>query len=160
MKLNNFHKASALVGAAAIAISAGWASYNNSPEAQQQRAADVQECVSGFSNNLKTIEQLYVEAKNKANTFNAIKNNLGEDTANDMLYNSQITDGSLIKATAKDAERKMLDNVGNFDIDMSNPNDKTQILNLCLDSSVRKDVKAASEILNNEDNKKHRFNNI
>lgn len=157
MKFNNFHKASALVGAAAIAISAGWASYNNSPEAQQQRAADVQECVAGFDNNLKSIDQLYKDAKNKADTFKAVKRNLGEDTALDMLYNHQISDGSLLKETAKDAERKMLDNVGNLVIDMSNPNDKTQILNLCLDSSVRKDVKEAANILNNQDNKTQSF---
>lgn len=159
MKFNNFHKASAVLGAAAIAISVGWANYN-SPEMQQQRAADIQECVSGFEQNLTNIDQLYKESKNKAATFNAIKQNIGEDTANDMLYNNQITDGSLLKATAKDAERKMLDNVGNFDIDMDNPNDKTQILNLCLDSSVRKDVKEATEILSSKTNKEHSFKNI
>lgn len=159
MQLNNFKKASALLGVAAIAISASYASFTNSPEQVEKRAIEVQQCVKDFRTNLNDISGMYDLAQKRASVFTAIKKNLGEDTALDMAFDatSHVSDGTEAKAFAKKAEKTLLRNVGNFDIDVDNPNDNSQIIQLCESSKVRDNVKETRQIITEETGPKSRL---
>lgn len=153
MKFNNFHKASAVLGVAAIAITSAFAVYT-SPEQQAKNTVAIQECVQDFQSNLQDITSLHTLAKERANGYKKLEANLGTEAALDLAFStdSHVSNGEAPRAHARSVEKTLLRNVGNLDLNADNPNDDTQLFQLCESSKVRENVKEArAMIVENKD---------
>lgn len=156
MEIKKSHKLFAIVGAAAITISAGWASMNgNNQENLHKNAIDIAQCASNFQANLNDIDSLHSLAKKQAKSFASLKKH-DESVALDLFMDntSSVSDGLEAKQVAKQAEKTMLRNVGSFEVDLDNPGDKSKIIQLCENSKVRANIEEAREIIIQNDSPK------